>query len=174
MTKEEILLMEPGLVLDKLIAEHVMALVPQVDFGKWEEHNWITYGDAKDFDPKDGDDPNEINYFAYDGYNHNGPRCKRCGYSYCCHCHDEIPKDNIECINDPLLYSSNITFAMRVLEKIKSTGSWIKFKWNPKKNYYTCMISGSVDKIVVYTYVAKCKELSEALCKAALIFKLNL
>ncbi len=50
-------------------------------------HKWLTVRDNYPNDyHKYGD---EIDVFAYDYCNCNGPECKLCGYSFCKHCKDE-------------------------------------------------------------------------------------
>lgn len=36
-------------------------------------------------------DDGEIDFWAYQNGDHNGPRCKKCGYFYCEHCIDPEP-----------------------------------------------------------------------------------
>jgi hypothetical protein len=44
-------------------------------------HTWIRNEDG------------EIDIFAYDHGDHNGPRCMVCGYGFCHHCKDEPSKE---------------------------------------------------------------------------------
>jgi len=71
----EVLLMDTNKI-NRFIAEKIIGLQPQVDFGIWDEHDWHL------------DENGDIDMFAMEYENHNGPSCKRCGYSYCHHCQD--------------------------------------------------------------------------------------
>lgn len=46
------------------------------------KHDWVTWN---------GEDDGEVDAFAGTDYGyHNGPLCKRCGFTACEHCHPEI------------------------------------------------------------------------------------
>lgn len=74
-----------------LIATKIMGLVPQVDFGEWDEHIWRL------------DDKGEIDMYGMEFDGHSGPICDRCGYSYCKYCRLEtdISSDHPPCIMKP-------------------------------------------------------------------------
>jgi len=100
--------------INELIAIHVMGLKPQVDFGKWKEHDWAL------------DEKGHIDEFALDIEGHNGPKCKRCYVSRCIHCDgEEIFKESCEIlppdyISDGYLTSLEMT---RVFNKIMKEGN---------------------------------------------------
>lgn len=95
--------LEAGRDLDALVAEKVMGLVPGKDFGKWPAHVWQL------------DDDGEIDTFAYDGDNHNGPVCTLCDYLYCHHCGPPTER----CYKPPPAYSKYIITAWQVVEKMQ-------------------------------------------------------
>jgi hypothetical protein len=90
--------------INQLVAEKIMGLVPQVDFGTRSEHDWEL------------DEDGEIDTFAFEVDNHNGPACKRCFYSYCHHCQNGPDKP---CKVDAPNYAESISLAWKVVEKLK-------------------------------------------------------
>lgn len=54
-------------------------------------HVWKTHRDIypEDYD-EDSEYGNSIDIFAYEMGYHNGPQCKKCGYSFCEHCLSEF------------------------------------------------------------------------------------
>ena len=84
--------MKAGLEMDTLVAEKVMGLIPQKDFGVWDEHVWKLYE------------------------NHTGPACNRCYYSYCKHC--PAPKDHGKCEVRPKNYSTDISIAWDIMDHL--------------------------------------------------------
>lgn len=72
------------------------------DTGDRPEHDWIR--------KKDG----QIDYFGMDYGFHNGPRCKRCDYSYCEHCE---PGSSGPCVVDPKPYTSSLDLLVPVVER---------------------------------------------------------
>ena len=63
---------------------------------KLHGHIWKTNRDCDPDDYKDEESEyaDKVNIFAYSVGYHNGPECKKCGYSFCHHCRSEfdIPK----------------------------------------------------------------------------------
>lgn len=98
MTKEEIK------KINELIAEKIMGLQPQIDFGTWPEHDWQL------------DEDGEIDEFVLDVHNHNGPGCNRCYYSYCHHCLDGPDEP---CEKKAPDYAGSISTVMQVIDKLK-------------------------------------------------------
>ena len=88
-------------------------------------HVWMT---NKDCDPEDYKGKrndkyaNEINEFAMSEGNHNGPRCKKCGYGFCHHCLSEFDvrncdkKESIKDINKKVKEKKE---EIRILQKEK-------------------------------------------------------
>src|SRR4030067_2327836 len=95
-----------GREMDALIAEKVMGLTPQKDFGEWPEHEWKLN--------KDG----AVDDFGMECENHNGPACSRCYYSYCKYC--PSPNDHGKFEVSPRMYSTSISSAWEVVEKYSS------------------------------------------------------
>jgi len=106
--------MEAGREVDALVAEKVMGLIPQKDFGEWPEHEWKRYEDG------------EIDRVEMGDY-HMGPQCTRCYYCYCDDCGkgEEGP-----CERKPKPYSTNISFAWEVVEKMISNGFTFAIDFN--------------------------------------------
>ena len=62
-----------------------------VRLAKKHGHVWMTERDSHpDFYDSDDENGNKIDVFAYEVGNHNGMRCKKCGYGFCHHCITEF------------------------------------------------------------------------------------
>jgi hypothetical protein len=94
--------MEAGREMDVAIAEKVMGLIPQKDFGSWPEHEW-----------KIGE-RGEIARLDLSEY-HMGPQCLRCYYCYCDGC---CEGEKGPCEKKPKPYSTSISAAWEVVEKL--------------------------------------------------------
>lgn len=71
-------------------------------------------------------------------------------------------------------YSTDISAAWEVFEKIKNLGGWIEIAWNPKKKHYRCMVGANFSSGVLKSIdVSGFEEAPEAICKAALLAKLG-
>lgn len=90
--------------INQLIAEKIMGLQPQVDFGTWSEHEWYL------------DEDGDVDTFKMEYENHNGPMCRRCGYSYCHHCQDEPDEP---CIKEVPEYTNSLIRMWEVVAKLK-------------------------------------------------------
>lgn len=150
-----------GRELDALVAERVMGLVPGKDFGAWPGHAWQL------------DEDGEIDDFAYDGDEHNGPRCTLCDESYCQHC--EKPSE--VCEQYPPTYSTNLLFAWQVVERLqdlgcndfgldwerpKTGGTWL-FAFNAPRHLSGSHSVGMPDPVVMHADTAPL-----AICRGAL------
>lgn len=85
--------------MDSLIATDLFRLVPQEDFGEWDEHKWAV------------DEDGELKEIWWGDY-HGGPVCEQCGESYCKHCTD-APQG--PCSRKPARYSRDILSAMKIV-----------------------------------------------------------
>ncbi len=117
--------LEAGPALDAKIAERVMGLTPGVDFGSWPEHDWKRTENG------------EIDNWAWDTDNHGGPSCVRCYYGYCDGCQDAPTEP---CEVEPPTYSTNITCAWEVVERMGELGH-IKWQVDHDQDGYTAMFS---------------------------------
>jgi hypothetical protein len=111
-----------GVELDVLVAERVMGLRRGTDFGTWPEHEWKLGMDG------------EIDPWAMESGNHNGPGCRRCWYSYCEHCAglgtNDGPRGDLPCEVAPPPYSTSWEGMRLVVERMKADGwlAWIHDK----------------------------------------------
>lgn len=92
--------MEAGPEMDRVVAIQVMGKAPDA-FDERPEHDWKR--DAK----------GEIDYFAYDGDEHNGPVCARCRDSFCHHCDSS---ERGSCKPTAPSYSTHDAAALEVLK----------------------------------------------------------
>lgn len=60
--------------VNRFIAENLFGLIEGKDYGKWAKHDLVKLPNG------------EVDDFAYEYENHNGPRCSRCGEGFCRHC----------------------------------------------------------------------------------------
>lgn len=109
--------------IDALVAERIMGLVPQVDFGQWDEHEWRCNEDG------------EIDMFGFEFDHHNGPICVRCGYFYCEDCQDGPAEP---CVKAPPRYSSDIAAAWQVVEKMRERATYMAVERHP--NYWRAVV----------------------------------
>jgi hypothetical protein len=89
--------MNAGPELDALLAEKVMGLKPDVDFGKWEEHTWAV-----------PDDEIECEFSSY--------VCTRCRLTPGWLNDSELPGG--PCVVKPLPYSSAMSLAWLLVKKL--------------------------------------------------------
>lgn len=79
--------------LDALLAEKVLG----IDLSSRPEHEWRK------------DEDGEVDEWAYEADNLlicHGPRCVRCGYSYCVNCDEDNPRPS--CKPEPICYSKRL------------------------------------------------------------------
>lgn len=132
MTKKEI---------NEYLAEHMFGLIPQKDFGEWPAHDWTRTSDdvptffrAKTTEEREQlqqeyiekneitRDTAEIDDWAYTNNYCNGPRCRRCGHTFCMHCepnYDEKLHEGPCIIKAP----DYITHYTQILEKLIRDGN---------------------------------------------------
>jgi len=116
--------MKPGNELDELIASKVMG----VDISVYKLHSWELYNNGKVYN------------FAYDHGNHNGPRCTRCDYYYCHHC-QKGPTE--PCKITVFSYSTNISSAWRLVEKLQSKGFGLEIMKSPNLKYMVSFLESA-------------------------------
>lgn len=68
--------------------ERLIKRKPRHIHEEYPEHNWCCEEDGT------------INEFAMEYEYHNGPSCKRCGYSFCVHCDPDGWNKKLPCIID--------------------------------------------------------------------------
>lgn len=83
-----------------------------------------------------------VNEFAMEADNHNGPMCERCGYSYCQHCEDpkEAEREELPCVNWRPAYSSSIEAAFSIVAHIRE--NWLF----SKRQAFTAALQATVSK----------------------------
>lgn len=74
-------------------------------YGQFESHDWILNDDGS------------IDLSASDDYDHTGPMCSRCYYSFCDSC-DPDGYDKQPCVVKPLKFSNSHMLANRLLDHI--------------------------------------------------------
>lgn len=136
--------------INQLVAEKIMGLQSQVDFGSWTTHDWYL------------DEDGDIDTFAMEYGNHNGPMCKRCSYSYCHHCQDEPDEP---CEIDVPNYTKSISTAWGIVEKLKN--DYI-VEIIIEDNLTTCKLQEKNSGTVLF---AKAETVPLAICLAAIEIK---
>lgn len=133
--------MPAGRELDALVAERVMG----ADVSIAPMHTWELNADGT------------IDTVAWDSDYHNGPSCTRCGYSFCIHCEGETAYTAAPCQVEPPRYSTNITAAWQVVERMRNPD----FRLN-KDGDWGCSFGGEL------RFVGLADTAALAICRAAL------
>lgn len=152
MTKDDILALS-GDDLDALVAEHVMGLKPQVDFGRWPEHEWKR------------DEKGEVDEYACDTDENGSSRmCVRC------YCTPDLwrteDKADSECVVEPFEYSTSHYLLKPILDRMISLGWLPSLDYDPSDGGWRVeMWRKGQEDVPKFTSM----NLNEAVCKAALL-----
>ena len=138
--------------INEIIATQFFGLKPSIDFGTWETHDWHL------------DSFGEIDELRMQYDNHNGPSCKRCGYSYCVHCQEGADEP---CEKEAPIYTTNYGF-WKVLDKLKEL--YIVNIEIDSENV-TCILNrvdpNNEDRIV-YSFAVEAESVPMAICLSAI------
>lgn len=134
-----------GPELDRLIAEKVIGS----DMTILPEHQWRREGSGA-----------RIQDFEFNDI-HHGPKCDRCGYFYCVHCDDF---NNSHCALDIPIYSTNITMAWKVVERLDAFTSAIQLERVDPHRWRVTLNVPRLDSLIA----ADAETAPLAICRAAL------
>jgi hypothetical protein len=112
--------LKAGPEMDAAIATGIFGLKEGVDFGTWPAHDWKR------------DEDGEIDDFAVDDdEGQRSVQCLRCGTVDWLGWYDSEPIPDGKCVIEPDPYSTNIAYAMKVVEALRQEGWLVRIQEMP-------------------------------------------